>query len=192
MRMCVFSGSSPGRLDIYRSAAAQLGELLARQGVELVFGGGHVGLMGVVADAVLAHGGNVIGVIPQSLVDRELAHNRLQDLRVVSSMHERKALMASLSDGFMALPGGIGTLEEFFEVWTWGQLGHHVKPFGLLNVEGFYDRLLRFLEHVVEEQFLSPVHRQMLLVEKTPADLLRAFRHYTPPALPKWIGRGEE
>lgn len=192
MRICVFTGSNLGRLDAYRSAAVRLGELLARQGIGLVFGGGHVGLMGVVADAVLAHGGHVIGVIPQSLVDRELAHTRLQELRVVGSMHERKALMASLSDGFMALPGGIGTLEEFFEVWTWGQLGYHRKPFGFLNIEGFYDGLLRFLEHVVEEQFLTPVHRRMLMVESTPEAIIEAFQRYVPPALPKWIGRGEE
>lgn len=190
-RICVFSGSSPGRHPDYAGAAAILGALLAREGIGLVYGGAAVGLMGAVADAARTAGGEVIGVIPTSLVEREVAHTGLDDLRVVGSMHERKALMAELSDGFVALPGGIGTFEEIFEVWTWGQLGSHEKPCALLDVRGFYEPLLAFLDHVVDEAFLKPVHRGMLLVEQQPDALLDALRRYEPPAVTKWIGRDE-
>jgi len=181
MRICVFSGSSQGYSPEYRAAAAALGGLLARSSVELVYGGAAVGLMGAVADAVLAEGGRVTGIIPQALVDKEVAHLGLTNLRIVGSMHERKAQMATLSDGFIALPGGIGTFEELFEVWTWAQLGSHSKPCGLLNVLGFYDRLLEFLDHVTEQGFLKSVHREMLLVTEDPASLMSAMTHYRAP-----------
>jgi uncharacterized protein (TIGR00730 family) len=187
MRICVFSGSSHGYAPEYRAAAQALGGLLARNSIELVYGGAAVGLMGAIADATLAEGGRVTGVIPQALVDREVAHRGLTDLHVVNSMHERKSLMADLADGFIALPGGIGTLEELFEVWTWAQLGSHTKPCALLNVLGFYDRLLEFLDRVVEQGFLKPVHREMVLVEKKPAPLLRAIAQYRAPIETKWI-----
>ena len=181
MRICVFSGSSHGYAPEYKAAAQALGGLLARNSIELVYGGAAVGLMGALADATLAEGGRVTGVIPQALVDREVAHAGLTHLHVVSSMHERKSLMARLADGFIALPGGIGTFEELFEVWTWAQLGSHTKPCALLNVLGFYDRLLEFLDRVVEQGFLKPVHREMVLVEKEPAPLLRAIARYRAP-----------
>ncbi|QEH81644.1 TIGR00730 family Rossman fold protein [Sphingomonas sp. C8-2] len=191
MRICVFSGSSQGYLPEYRAAAAALGGLLGRSSVELVYGGAAVGLMGAVADAALAAGGRVTGVIPQALVDKEVAHLGLTDLLIVDSMHERKARMAALSDGFVALPGGIGTFEELFEVWTWAQLGSHSKPCGLLNVLGFYDRLLDFLDHVAEQGFLKSVHREMLLVENDPEDLMRALTHYHAPTESKWLKAAE-
>ena len=191
MRICVFSGSSHGSVPAYRAAAAALGGLLARNAVELVYGGAAVGLMGAVADAALAGGGRVTGVIPQALVDREVAHPGLTDLRIVGSMHERKALMASLSDGFIALPGGIGTFEELFEIWTWAQLGSHAKPCGLLNILGFYDRLLEFLDHVAAQGFLKNAHREMLLVQADPASLLRAMAHYRAPTETKWLKPAE-
>ena len=187
MRICVFSGSSHGYAPEYQAAATALGGLLAQNSFELVYGGAAVGLMGAVADATLAKGGRVTGVIPQALVDREVAHTGLTDLHVVNSMHERKSLMADLADGFIALPGGLGTLEELFEVWTWAQLGSHAKPCALLNVLGFYDRLLEFLDRVVAQGFLKPVHREMLLVEKEPAPLLRAMARYRAPVETKWI-----
>jgi uncharacterized protein (TIGR00730 family) len=189
-RICVFSGSSPGRHPCYAEAAAHFGTLLARERIGLVYGGASVGLMGTVADAARAAGGDVIGVIPQGLVEREVAHTGLDDLRVVGSMHERKALMAELSDGFVALPGGIGTFEEIFEVWTWGQLGSNEKPCAFLNVGGFYDRLLTFLDYVVEEAFLKRLHLGMILVEERPDALLDALRRYESPAI-KWIERDE-
>ncbi|ENY81101.1 TIGR00730 family Rossman fold protein [Sphingopyxis sp. MC1] len=188
-RLCVFSGSSTGISPAYECAARRLGEQLARSGIDLVYGGAAVGLMGAVADAVLAGGGRVIGVIPQALVEKEVAHLGLTELRIVGSMHERKALMADLSDGFIALPGGIGTLEELFEVWTWAQLGTHAKPCALLSGLGFYDRLLTFLDHVVGQGFLKPVHREMLIVEDDPACLLQAMARYRAPAASKWVGR---
>ena len=191
MRLCVFCGSSAGQDSIYVETARLLGTTLARNGIELVYGGASVGLMGAVADAVLAEGGRVIGVMPQSLVDKEIAHAGLSDLRVVGSMHERKALMAELSDGFIALPGGLGTFEELFEVWTWAQLGYHRKPCALLNAAGFYDKLTDFLDDVVERGFVKPVHRAMLIVEDEPAALIDAIRHYEPPQVTKWIKAGE-
>ena len=164
---------------------------MAQRGIGLVYGGASVGLMGAVANAVLAGGGQVTGVIPQALVAREVAHNGLEDLRIVGSMHERKALMADLSDAFVALPGGIGTLEELFEVWTWTQLGNHAKPCGVLNVNGFYSTLGTFLDHVVEEGFLKPAHRAILQVAQTPADLLDGLSGWHPPQETKWIARNE-
>ena len=185
--MCVFCGSSVGSDPAYRHAAATLGATLARDGRRLVFGGGRVGLMGAVADATLAAGGEAIGVIPQHLVDREVAHLGLTQLRVVSSMHERKATMAELSDVFVVLPGGIGTLEEFFEVWTWGQLGLHAKPYGLLNVAGFFDPLLRFIDHAVDQCFIRAEHRAMLVIEDDAEALLRRLDAHATPVVPKWI-----
>lgn len=189
--VCVFCGSSPGSDPTYAEAAVDLGAHLARSGRTLVYGGGSVGLMGTLADSVMANGGKVVGVIPQSLVDHEVGHFGLTELRIVSSMHERKALMAELSDGFMALPGGIGTLEEFFETWTWAQLGLHRKPFGLLNVSGFYDPMLTFLDRLVEHRFVRPEHRSMLCVARNPVTLIAAMEAYTPPPAPKWIDREE-
>jgi len=187
MRICIFSGSNNGISPEYRIAAAGLGRLLARNSVELVYGGAAVGLMGTTADAALAEGGRVTGVIPQALVDKEVAHPGLTDLRIVKSMHERKSLMENLSDGFIALPGGIGTFEELFEIWTWAQLGSHSKPCALLNVLGFYDRLLEFLDQITEQGFLKTAHREMLLVDEDPKSLLRAMAQYCAPVENKWI-----
>jgi uncharacterized protein (TIGR00730 family) len=188
-RLCVFSGSSPGAHPDYADAARELGGELAARGIGLVYGGASVGLMGVVADAALEAGADVVGVIPQALVDREIAHPGLDDLRVVGSMHERKALMADLADGFIALPGGMGTLEELFEVYTWTQLGLHSKPLGLLDVRGYYGRLAAFLDHAVEERFLTPEHRGMLVVEERPEAMIEAFTRWRPPLRTKWIDR---
>ncbi len=189
MRLCVFSGSSSGRLPSYTAAAEGLGSAFAARGIGLVYGGASVGLMGSLADAVLAGGGEVIGVMPRALHEREIGHAGLDDLRVVGSMHERKALMAELSDGFIALPGGAGTLEELFEVWTWAQLGHHRKPCALYNVDGYYDGLAAFLDHIVDERFLKPVHRDMLIVERELDALLAAIDDYDAPIVDKWIKR---
>lgn len=189
MHLCVFSGSSSGRLPTYTAAAEELGTALADRGIGLVYGGASVGLMGSMADAALAAGGEVIGVMPRSLFEREIGHAGLSDLRVVGSMHERKALMAELSDGFIALPGGAGTLEELFEVWTWAQLGHHRKPCALYNVEGYYDGLAAFLDHTVAEHFVKPVHREMLIVERDLDALLGAIATYEAPLVDKWIRR---
>jgi len=190
-RICVFLGSNAGRRPAYMDAAAALGALLAREGIGLVYGGASVGLMGVLANATLEAGGEVIGIIPQRLVEKEIAHRGLSDLRVVGSMHERKALMAELSDGFVALPGGIGTLEELFEVWTWAQLGSHGKPCAVLNVEGYYDRMLAFLDHIVDEGFMRGAHRDMLLVGRYPEQLLALMRDYRAPNVVKWIERSQ-
>jgi uncharacterized protein (TIGR00730 family) len=189
MRVCVFCGSSSGARPEYAEVAAGFGRALAARGIELVYGGGCVGLMGVLADATLAAGGHVIGVIPQSLVDWEVAHTRLPDLRVVGSMHERKALMAELADAFVALPGGLGTLEELFEVWTWAQLGLHAKPCGLLDARAYFGQLRGFVDHAVAEGFLRPEHRAMLVVEQTPEALLDELAAYRPPVIDKWIDR---
>ena len=167
-RLCVFCGSSEGRDPAYLQAARALGETLAVNGIGLVYGGASVGLMGALADAALIAGGEVTGVMPRALVEKEIAHNRLSDLRVVGSMHESKALMAELSDGFVALPGGIGTFEELFEMWTWAQLGHHTKPCALLNVRGFYDGLIAFLDQVAERGFMKGAHLAMLIVAQEP------------------------
>ena len=187
----MFCGANPGLDPVYRSAARDLGTTLAEAGIGLVFGGGSVGLMGTIADAVLEAKGEVIGVIPQALVDRELAHRRVADLRIVSSMHERKALMVDLSDGFVALPGGVGTLEELFEVWTWAHLGLHAKPCALLDVAGFYSGLGRFLDHIEGEGFLRSGVRDMLLIERDPATMLAAMRAYRAPMAPVRLTRDE-
>ena len=191
MRLCVFSGSSSGTDPAYAAAAGELGAALAAKGIGLVYGGASVGLMGAVADAALAGGAEVIGVIPQSLMDKEIGHPGLSDLRVVGSMHERKALMAELSDGFIALPGGAGTLEELFEVWTWAQLGYHRKPCALLDVAGYYAQLSGFLDHVVTEGFVKPVHRDMLIIEPTVDGLLGRIATYDAPLVDKWIRRDD-
>lgn len=187
--ICVFCASSPGAKPVYRETAATFGRALARDGRRLVYGGGHVGLMGVLADAVLECGGEVIGVMPKHLVDLEIAHRGLTDLRVVGSMHERKAVMADLADGFVALPGGLGTLEEFFEVWTWGQLGLHAKPYGVLNVDGFYSPLLAFLDHATAERFVRDEHRAQLVVDDLPDSLLTRLDTHRVPPTPKRIDR---
>jgi uncharacterized protein (TIGR00730 family) len=180
-RICVFCGAHSGANRAYEEGARRLGRTLAEASVTLVYGGGRVGLMGVLADAALDSGGRAIGVIPKALVQRETAHAGLSELYVVGSMHERKALMSELSEGFIALPGGIGTMEEFFEVLTWAQLGVHGKPCGLLNVGGYYDPLLAFLDHVVAQGFLSKEHRSMVLVETEPEPLIETFAHYRAP-----------
>lgn len=186
-RICVYCGSSSGRDPAYISAARELGTVLLQHDMSLVYGGACVGLMGAVADTVLDGGGEVIGVMPQSLVDKEVAHQGLSELRVVDSMHERKALMAELSDGFIALPGGLGTLEEIFEVLTWAQLGFHHKPCGLLNVQGYYDGLRDFLNRASDDRFVRPEHRDLLLVEQEPEAMLSAMLVYEPLLLDKWI-----
>jgi uncharacterized protein (TIGR00730 family) len=191
-RISVFCGSSPGARAAYGEAADELGRLLVEEGIGLVYGGGHVGLMGRLADAVLAEGGEAIGVLPEALVEKEIGHKGLSELRVVGSMHERKALMADLSDGFVALPGGLGTVEELFEVYTWSQLGLHRKPCALLDVGGYYEGIVSFLSHAVEERFLREDHRAMLMVERDPRVLLDRLRRFEPAAIvPKWIDRGE-
>lgn len=171
--LCVYCGSRPGDQAQYRQAAVQVGGLIGAQGWELVYGGGHVGLMGTVADATLAAGGTVVGVIPQMLMDKEVGHRELTELHVVQTMHERKQLMATRADAFLALPGGIGTFEELFEMWSWRQLGYHDKPIGLLNVAGYYDGLLSFMDRTVSAGFVQPVHRAHLVVHDDPAAMLQ-------------------
>jgi uncharacterized protein (TIGR00730 family) len=188
-RLCVYCGSSPGSQPHYTEAAENLARVLVKRNIEVVYGGASVGMMGVLANTVLAEGGHVIGIIPQTLVDKEVAHPGLSDLRVVNSMHERKTLMAELSDGFIALPGGLGTLEEVFEVLTWAQLGLHQKPCGLLNIRGYYRSLIAFLDHAVSERFIRDVHRTMLLVEEEPERLLDHFERYQAPEVVKWVDR---
>lgn len=184
-RVCVFCGSSPGRTSAYVKAAERLARTLTRRNIDVVYGGASVGVMGSLADATLNLGGKVIGVIPKHLVDKEKSHKNLTELYIVSDMHERKALMGSLSDGFIALPGGLGTLEEFFEVLTWNQLGIHNKPCGLLNTGGYYDSLIQLLDHAVDEQFVSSTHRSFMLVENEPGLLLDAMQNKpTKPGRP--------
>ena len=190
-RVCVFCGSSVGRDPRHREAAVALAEALVNRGLGIVFGGGSVGLMGVLADAVLAKGGEAIGVIPHGLAAREVAHRGLSDLRVVPSMHARKSRMADLSDAFLALPGGFGTFEELFEVVTWAQLGIHRKPIGLLNVAGYYDNLIRFLDHAVADGFVSAENRGLLLVADEPDALLDRLAAHRSPDRPEWITPGE-
>ena len=187
MRICVFLGSRAGRLPVYAEAATAFGTLLAQRGIGLVYGGGTIGLMGLIADAATAAGGEVIGIIPEALRAREHDHHGIAQLHVVATMHERKALMAELADGFVALPGGIGTFEELFEVWTWAQLGYHDKPCGLLNVAGFFDKMSGFLDHVVEQDFLQPRHRRMLIVEQDAQAMLDRLIAYVPPRTRRWI-----
>ena len=186
-RLCIFCGSGHGAHPAYAEAAKHAGAELARRRIELVYGGGNVGLMGVLADAVMAAGGHVIGVIPEVLMAKEVGHRGLPDLRIVKTMHERKALMAELSDGFIALPGGIGTLEEFFEIVTWAQLGLHSKPCALLNVNGYYDPLLALLNHAIEELFVIPKQRALVLVESDFSILLDRMANHHVPHEPKWI-----
>jgi uncharacterized protein (TIGR00730 family) len=187
MRICVYAGSNPGGDPAYAESAADLARLLAERGIGVVYGGAHVGLMGILADTALAAGGEVIGVMPQALIDREIGHTGLTELHIVSSMHERKALMAELSDGFVALPGGAGTLEELIEVYTWSQLGIHDKPMGVLNVNGYYDALAALLDHALHEGFLREEHRAAMHAEATPEALLERFDGWKPAGLGKWL-----
>jgi uncharacterized protein (TIGR00730 family) len=190
--VCVFCGSLAGNRDEYAEAARGMGKAIASRGLELVYGAGHIGLMGILADAALEAGGQVIGVIPQALVDRELAHRGLTELVIVETMHQRKARMADRSDAFVALPGGYGTLDETFEILTWAQLGLHTKPVGMLNVGGFFDPLLAWMDRAVAEGFLRTQHRHLLCVHEEPAALLDALASYRPgPQTPKWIDRDD-
>jgi hypothetical protein len=189
--ICIYCGSSPGRLDTYASAAFSLAESLVRRNIKLVYGGASIGIMGMLADQVLKLGGQAIGVIPKALAHKEVAHHHLTELHVTESMHERKVLMAELSDGFIALPGGIGTLEELFEIWTWAQLGFHHKPCGLINVAGYYDALIQFLDHVRAEQFVKKQHHAMLIVETNPDALLDRYVNYHYPVVKHWVGKDE-
>jgi len=186
-RVCVYCGSNQGARAAYAGAAENLGRLLAKNRLDLVYGGGCVGLMGILADAALKAGGHVIGVIPETLVIKEVVHEGLPDLRVVKTMHERKALMAELADGFIALPGGYGTYEEFCEVLAWSQLGWHQKPFGLLDVVGFYRSFLEFLDHATREGFIRSQHRELVMVEEDAEKLLRRLATFQPPSEGKWI-----
>jgi len=185
-RICVYCGSSTGKRPDYAAAARELADVLVRHELELVYGGADVGVMGVLADAVLEHGGKVHGVMPQMLCDKEIAHKRLTELHVVSSMHARKTMMAALSDGFIAMPGGFGTLEEIIEIVTWGQLRFHDKPCGLLNTGGYFDHLLVYLNHASAEGFMRIEHRDMLLCDSDPAGLVRQFERYAAPHVEKW------
>lgn len=186
-RICVYCGSNPGNDPAHRAAALALGAFLARSGLGLVYGGGNVGLMGAVADGALSEKGEVIGVIPHSLMEKELGHAGVTELRVVGSMHERKQMMVDLSDGFIALPGGFGTLDELFETLTWLQLSFHEKPVALLNIGGFFDGLIQFITHMSRSGFLKPEHAACVLVETDPARLLAAMQSFRPPDLGKWI-----
>jgi uncharacterized protein (TIGR00730 family) len=190
-RLCVYCGSNPGRLPDYRELARALGHAMAERGLGLVYGGASVGVMGAVADAVLERGGAAIGVIPHSLATKEVAHGGLDELIVVQSMHERKARMAELSDGFIALPGGWGTIEEIFEMLTWAQLGFHQKPCGLLNAASYYDQLFAVLETAIEQQFVKEAYRPMIMMEERPDILLERFEAYRAPRVKKWIGPQE-
>ena len=190
-RICVYCGSNPGKSAEFLESARSLARELVQREICLVYGGASVGIMGEIADTVLAGGGEVIGVIPQALVDKEVSHAGLTELKIVDSMHERKEIMADISEGFIALPGGLGTIEEIFEVLTWAQLGFHKKPCALLNVKGYYDKLTQFLNHAVAEGFIANPHREMLLVEDEPHRLLEIMAAYNAPAVDKWIGRNE-
>jgi len=191
-RLCVFCGSSKGLRSVYADGARRLGQQMAARGLGLVFGAGHVGLMGVLADAVLAAGGTAIGVIPRAMVEKELAHGGLTELHIVETMHQRKALMADLADGFAALPGGYGTGDELFEILTWSQLGLHGKPIGLLNVEGYFDPLLAWLDRAVQEGFVRAEDRRLLLETDDPDRLLEQLQQFRPPmGRPGWIGKGD-
>lgn len=187
--VCVFCGSNTGAGEAYAAAARELARVLARRRLRLVYGGGSIGLMGVLADAALEAGAQVIGVTPRRLVEREVAHRALTELRVVDTMHERKALMADLSDAFIALPGGLGTLDETFEMLTWTQLGYHRKPAALLDVDGYFERLTAFLDHAVEQRFLTAAHRNMLIVEREPDAALDRLSTTALPEFSKWMGR---
>lgn len=188
-RLAVYCGSSPGADPAYAAAARALGAEMAARGIGLVFGGGHVGLMGAIADAVLEAGGEVIGVIPTALRDKELAHQGCTELHVVSTMHERKSLMADFAKGFIAMPGGFGTFDEIFEMLTWGQLGYHTRPCGFLNVAGYYDALFAFLDRCVEARFVTRVHREMIITASDPAELLDLMAEFEAPDQAKWLDR---
>ena len=190
-RLCVFCGSKTGNQAAYVEAARVLGEVLVREGIGLVFGGGRIGLMRIIADTVLDGGGEAIGVIPRGLAKKEVAHEHVTELHVVDSMHERKALMADMSDGFIALPGGLGTLEEIAEAFTWGQLGIHQKPCGILNVDGFYDDLIAFLDTATAHEFLNAGQRALITIATEPEALLEAMRNYRPPAGTRWLKKTE-
>ena len=187
--ICVFCGSSLGLRPAYQQAATALGTIIAQRGMNLVYGGGKVGLMGIIADAVLAGGGEVIGVIPEFIAAKEIAHTGLTKLHIVNSMHERKAMMVDFSDGFIAMPGGFGTFEEFFEVLTWGQLGLHQKPHGLLNIEGYYDALLKLVDTAIAEKFIREAHRNLILTSPNPESLLDSMTNYQPVNTEKWIDK---
>jgi uncharacterized protein (TIGR00730 family) len=190
--ICVYCGSNVGARADYAAAATAIAELLVSHQIRIVYGGGRVGLMGIVADAAIAAGGEVIGIIPRSLDRREIAHRGVTELHVVESMHDRKALMNRLSDGFIALPGGYGTFEELCEMLTWAQLGIHGKPIGLLDVAGYYAPFITMLDHAVAERFLHPDHRALLLNDKEPGALLERMKRFEPPATPKWLEQGEK
>lgn len=190
-RVCVFCGSNVGTREIYAETARALGAEMARRGMGLVYGGGKVGLMGIMADTVLQAGGAVTGVIPDNLITKEVEHRGLTELRVVGTMHERKALMADLADGFVALPGGFGTYDEFCEILTWAQLGLHTKPCGMLNIAGFYDGMLAMFDHAVQEGFVRPDHRGMIRVASEPKRLLDEMEAYHAPVVEKWLKRGD-
>lgn len=189
--VCIFCGSNPGNDEVYGTGARAMGAEVARRGLTLVYGGGAVGLMGVVANAALAAGGKVHGIIPRALREKEVGHNGLTELEIVDTMHTRKARMAELADGFIAMPGGIGTFEEIFEIWTWGQLGIHSKPLGFLNIAGFYDPLAGFLDGTVDAGFLKQSHRAMAMTDTEPATLLDRMEQYVPPVTVKWVEKEE-
>lgn len=188
-RICVFCGSNSGIDPIYLATAEKVGKFLAHNNIELVFGGGRVGLMGKIADTVMENGGKVIGIIPQALSEREVAHQGLTELHIVGSMHERKAMMADLADGFIALPGGVGTFEEFCEIVTWAQLGIHNKPCALMNVGGFYDSFIAMFDHSMNQGFIRPQHRALVLVESEIDKLYKAMLEYRPPIVEKWLDK---
>ncbi len=190
-KICVYCGSSSGKNPAYGQAAEILAKELCKRDIGLVYGGAAVGVMGAVANAVLEAGGEAIGVIPKSLAVKEVAHDNLSELHIVASMHERKAMMAELADGFIALPGGWGTLEEIFEILTWAQLGFHDKPCGLLNIKGYYDGLIGFLENSFEQEFVNPLYRPMLMTDEGPSSLLDQFANYKAPRVRKWVGEDE-
>ena len=187
-RICVYCGSNSGNHPIYKEAALELADVLVRHDYELVYGGADKGIMGVIADAVLEQGGKVHGVIPKMLCEKEFAHQNLTELHIVASMHERKTMMAALSDGFIAMPGGYGTLEEIIEIITWGQLKFHDKPCGLLNIDSYFDHLLAYLDHATAEGFLRTENRQMMLCDDTAAGLVQQFEAYSAPKVEKWTG----
>lgn len=187
--VCIFCAAGDGRNPVYVKQALEMGRYLAESGRRIVYGGGRTGLMGALAEGALAAGGEIVGIMPKHLVDHEVAHTGLTELRVVASMHERKALLAELSDGFLAMPGGLGTLEELFEIWTWGQLGLHRKPYGVLNVNGYFTPLLQFLDHAVAEQFVRPEYRALLVVDSEPSALIARMEGMEPPPLPRWVQR---
>ena len=187
--LCIYCGSSPGASPLYAQGARTLAQHMVNDNIALVYGGGNVGLMGIIADEVIRLGGVATGVIPLALMEKELGHKGLTKLHIVKDMHERKAMMAELSDGFIAMPGGIGTLEELFEVFTWAQLGFHQKPIGLLNVSGFYDGLIQFIQHMVTERFLKAEQADMLINAPDGAELLARFKSFVPTTVPKWLDR---